>query len=60
MKLGEQIPLVENGGDAFLGDDSLLGHFFHGELAVFSFVFDSPDAAEAALADCVHQFEIVL
>lgn len=51
FQLRQDLPLVYHRLDTALGDDTCLAHLFHGEVLFGLFALDSPDLAEAALAD---------
>ena len=60
LNFGEELSLIEDGVDAFLGNNFGFVHFLHGEESACLLHLDIPDFAESALADDLVEVEIVL
>lgn len=60
IQLLEDLPLVEDGADASLGEDACLGHLLHCKQLLVLLALDLPDLPEAALPNRIVILEIRL
>ena len=57
FEFGEEFPFIEDGMDAFLGNDFGFVHFLHGVEFVVFFHFDAPNFSESPLPNNVVKVE---